>query len=105
MDRLLNLFRRLTQTAAPKGTRRQRRGRPALEGLEDRITPSNIIFEYDQPFLHSVPLVAPSAAQAPSVMEVTVMRAAQGLKSSPGADGVAANANAYYWGQYDIAIA
>jgi len=68
MDRLLNLFRRLTQTAAPKGTRRQRRGRPALEGLEDRITPSNIIFEYDQPF----------------------------LKSSPGADGIAATAVVTY---------
>ena len=43
------------------------RFRPELEALGARITPSNIIFEYDQPFfVQGVLLVAPSAAQAPT---------------------------------------
>ena len=65
MDRLLNLFRRLTQTAAPRSTGRPRRARLALEGLEQRWAPSTVVMD------------------PPNLTNATVSL----LKSSPGADG------------------
>src|SRR5262249_33916937 len=64
MSHLWNLFCHLTQTAASKSTGRQRRARPALEGLEDRWAPAVISLD---------------SSTTPANM----------LKSSPGADGIA----------------